>query len=227
MLLSTHEPAHESRPLPAESLLYAPTPRGTRCVGSTSFFNEAYRGDPPWDIGRPQPVFEKLAVSEDLGDEIIDVGCGTGEHAILFASRGYRVLGVDSAPLAIEKARAKASQRGSKAEFLVADALHLSELRRMFDAAVDSGLFHVFSDRDRTSYVESLRAVLRPGGRYYMLCFSDKEPVGWGGPRRIFKNEITKSFSDGWRVDYIRPAKFESAFHNRGGEAWFSRVSKT
>jgi SAM-dependent methyltransferase len=195
-------------------------------VAFTNFFNEAYRGVPPWDIGRPQPVFAKLAVSEDLGNEIIDVGCGTGEHAILFASRGYRVLGVDSAPLAIEKARAKASQRGSKAEFVLADALNLAELRREFDTAIDSGLFHVFSDMERSAYVENLRAVLRPQGRYYMLCFSDEEPVGWGGPRRVFKREILTSFSDGWRVEYVRPAKFESAFHERGGEAWFSKVTK-
>jgi len=192
-----------------------------------NFFNEAYRGVPPWDIGRPQPVFAKLAVSEDMGDEIIDVGCGTGEHAMLFASRGYKVLGVDSAPLAIEKARAKASQRGSKAEFVVADALHLAELHRKFDVAIDSGLFHVFSDRDRLAYVESLRAVIRPQGRCYILCFSDKEPVGWGGPRRVFKREILTSFSDGWHVDYVRPAKFESNFNERGGKAWFSKVTRT
>jgi SAM-dependent methyltransferase len=196
-------------------------------VTSTSFFNEAYRGIPPWDIGRPQPVFARLAMDEDLGSDIIDVGCGTGEHAILFASRGYRVLGVDSAPLAIEKAKAKASQRGSEAEFLLADALHLDRLRRQFDAAIDSGLFHVFSDNDRAAYVKSLGAVLAPRGRYYMLCFSDKEPVDWGGPRRVFKHEILKSFSDGWHVDYVRPAKFESAFHGRGGEAWFSKVTRT
>jgi len=191
-----------------------------------SFFNEAYRGVPPWDIGRPQPVFARLAVNEDLGNDIIDVGCGTGEHAILFASRGYSVLGVDSAPLAVEKAKAKASQRGSKAEFLVADALHLAKLHRQFNVAIDSGLFHVFSDSDREAYVGSLRAILRPRGRYYMLCFSDKEPVGWGGPRRIFKREILRSFSDGWNVDYVRPAKFASAYHERGGEAWFSKVTK-
>jgi len=192
-----------------------------------SFFNEAYRGVPPWDIGRPQSAFARLADSEDLGKDVIDVGCGTGEHAILFASRGYKVLGVDSAPLAVEKARAKASQRGSKAEFVVADALHLGSLNRQFDAAIDSGLFHLFSDRNRAAYVESLAGVLRPGGRYYMLCFSDKEPIGWGGPRRIFRREILQSFSDGWRVNYVRPAKFDSAFHGRGGEAWFSKVTKT
>jgi len=191
-----------------------------------SFFNEAYRGIPPWDIGRPQPVFAKLAVDEDLGDDIIDVGCGTGEQAILFASRGYRVLGIDSAPLAIEKARAKASQRGSKAEFAVADALHLERLGRRFDAAIDSGLFHVFSDGQRATYVESLGAVLNPHGKYYMLCFSDKEPVDWGGPRRIFKQEILNSFSKGWRVNYVRPARFASAFHDRGARAWFSKITR-
>ena len=172
-------------------------------------------------------MFAKLAASEDLGDEIIDVGCGTGEHAMLFASSGYNVLGVDSAPVAIEKARTKASERGLKVEFMVADALHLAELHRQFDVAIDSGLFHVFSDRERLAYVESLRAVLRPRGRYYMLCFSDKEPAGWGGPRRVLKREILTSFSDGWHVDYVRPARFESASHGRGGEAWFSKVTKT
>ena len=145
---------------------------------------------------------------------------------MLFASSGYRALGVDSAPLAIEKARAKASLRGSKAEFMLADALHLAELHRQFDVAIDSGLFHVFSDRERVSYAESLGDVLRPGGRYYMLCFSDKEPVSWGGPRRVVKREILTSFSDGWHVEYVRPARIESAFHARGGEAWFTKVTR-
>ena len=209
-----------------ENLFYAQVSSSRRCAESTSFFNDAYRGVPPWDIGRPQPAFTRLAASENLGTDIIDVGCGTGEQAMLFASRGYRVLGIDSAPLAIEKARAKASQRRSDAEFLVADALRLDELHRQFDVAIDSGLFHVFSDRDRAAYVESLRAVLPHGGRYYMLCFSDKEPVDWGGPRRVFEREILNSFSDGWCVNYIRPARFESAFHGRGGKAWFSKVTK-
>ena len=191
-----------------------------------STFNESYRGVPPWDIGRPQPAFARLALREDLGDEVIDVGCGTGEHAMLFASRGYQALGVDSAPLAIEKARAKASQRGSTAKFLVADALRLGELHRQFDAVVDSGLFHVFADRERGTYVENIRTVLRPGGRYYMLCFSDKEPVGWGGPRRVSGQEILQAFSDGWHVNYVRPAKFATNFHDDGGKAWFSKVTK-
>jgi len=45
-------------------------------------------------------------------------------------------------------------------------------------------LFHVFSDEDRDAYVSSLESVLAPDGTIYMLCFSEKEPPGWG-PRRI------------------------------------------
>lgn len=191
-----------------------------------SFFNEAYRRVPPWDIGRPQPEFARLAEKGEIAGDVIDVGCGTGENALLFASKGLSVLGVDSAPLAIEKARAKASQRGSRAEFVVADALRLAKLGREFDAAIDSGLFHVFSNRDRTMFTESVRSVLRPKGTYYMLCFSDKEPIGWGGPRRISKVEILQSFARGWQIDYIRQARFASAFHDRGGEAWFSKITK-
>lgn len=192
-----------------------------------SWFNEAYRGIPPWDIGRPQPEFLKLAQSGEAVGSVIDVGCGTGEHAILFASRGYEVLGVDSAPLAIEKAREKASQKGSKAEFLVADALHLYRLGRKFGTAIDSGLFHVFPDGEREEYVKSLASVLYKGGRCYILCFSDAEPANSGGPRRVTKMEIRGAFAEGWSVDRIKPARFASIFHDEGGaKAWFCTLTR-
>jgi ubiquinone/menaquinone biosynthesis C-methylase UbiE len=190
-----------------------------------SFFNESYQGVPPWDIGRPQKEFVALSDEGEVKGDVIDVGCGTGEHAMFFSSKGHRVLGVDSAPRAIEKAKAKASQRRSSAEFRVADALHLDLLRRQFDTAIDSGLFHVFSNKDRLAYRESLASVLKPNGRYFMLAFSDKEP-DWGGPRRIAKQEILDTFSDGWRVDFIRNARFEDAFHGKGGEAWLSGITR-
>jgi len=191
-----------------------------------SSFNDSYRGVPPWDIGRPQREFVKLAESGEVRGELIDVGCGTGEHAIYFASRGHKVLGVDSAPLAIEKARLKAAERGSSAEFKVCDALHMDALDRKFHTAIDSGLFHIFPDRERRAYVRSLAEAVVPGGKFFMLCFSDMEPVDWGGPRRISRGEIEGSFSAGWRVDFVRQATFESTFHQDGGKAWLSSVTR-
>ncbi len=198
-----------------------------RAVGcGMSTFNDSYKGVPPWDIGRPQREFVGLADREEVKGDLIDVGCGTGEHAIFFASKGHRVLGVDSAPIAIERARAKAAQRGSEAEFIVWDALELPSLGRKFHTAVDSGLFHVFPDPERAAYVASLSGVIHPGGRCLMLCFSDEEPTDWGGPRRVSRKEIQDSFSVGWRVDYIRPARFESTFHADGGRAWLTSATR-
>lgn len=191
-----------------------------------SFFNEAYRGVPPWDIGRPQGEFVRLAEEGKVKGDVIDIGCGTGENAIMFASMGHKVLGVDSSPLAIEKAKAKGKQRKSPAEFVVANALDLESIGRKFDEAIDCGLFHVFSDRERGSFAKSLRGVLNPGGVYFMLCFSDREPSDWGGPRRVTKEEIRSTFSSGWRVNWIRPARFESQYHDVGGHGWLSSITK-
>jgi hypothetical protein len=58
-----------------------------------------------------------------------------------------------------------------------------------------------------------------------MLCFSDEEPTGWGGPRRVSKEEIRTTFKEGWRVDWIRAARFESKFHDDGGRAWLSSIT--
>lgn len=192
-----------------------------------SFFNSAYRGTPPWDIGRPQGVFVRLAGSGSVKGRVVDLGCGTGENAMMFASHGCSVLGVDAAPLAIVKAKEKAKARGSSAEFKVADALKLGSLGRKFDVATDCGLFHTFSDRERGLFQRSLREAVVPGGGYFMLCFSDREPPDWGGPRRVSKGEILETFADGWRVDSIVPARFESFHSGEGGHAWLASLTLT
>jgi len=191
-----------------------------------SFFNAAYLGTPPWDIGRPQREFVKLADEGKIIGDVVDLGCGTGENAIMFAARGNRVVGIDSAPLAITKAKAKAKERGSSAEFVVGNALDLAALGSSFDVATDCGLFHTFSDRERNIFEKNLRNILKPGGRYFMLCFSEHEPTDWGGPRRVTKDEIARTFSPGWRVDSIAAARFEAIHVGQGGRAWLSCLSR-
>ncbi|MGA2933791.1 MAG: class I SAM-dependent methyltransferase [Methanomicrobiales archaeon] len=190
------------------------------------FFDSAYKGTPPWDIGRPQKVFVELMRDGEISGSVLDIGCGTGEHALFFAGEGYEVWGIDSAPLAIQKAREKAAGRGLSVHFLVMNALELTRLNRKFDTATDSGLFHTLSDEDRPVFVDALAAVLSPGGRYFMLCFSDLEPAGYG-PRRITEREIRESFRDGWTINYIRPATFESRTRAEGPRAWLSSISRS
>jgi cyclopropane fatty-acyl-phospholipid synthase-like methyltransferase len=139
---------------------------------------------------------------------VLDVGCGTGEHAILAAAHGADAIGVDLAPTAIERARAKAAQRGSAARFETGDALSLGELGLTFDVVIDSGVFHVFADEDRPRYVASLGAVLKPGGVCYLMCFCDLQP-GDFGPRRVRQEELHEAFSTGWRISSVTATSFE------------------
>src|SRR5262245_36068433 len=142
-----------------------------------SRFHDSYEGTPPWDLGRPQRAFVRLEEEGQIAGPVLDAGCGTGEHALYLAARGHEVVGVDLVPKAIERARAKAAERGLAATFVVGDVLELEALGRSFQTVVDCGVFHVFDDADRARYVASLARALRPGGPYHMLAFSDAEPA--------------------------------------------------
>jgi SAM-dependent methyltransferase len=185
-------------------------------------FDMSYReGTPPWDIGRPQAAFAHLLEAGEVQGRVLDVGCGTGEHALMAAAAGLTVTGIDAAPTAIARAREKAVKRDLEVSFEVADALDLSGFATPFDTVLDCGLFHVFDDVDRKRFVASLGGVVVPGGRYYMLCFSDRQPGDWG-PRRVSKDELHRSFADGWQVDSIEEAVLEITISPEGAQAWLA-----
>jgi SAM-dependent methyltransferase len=183
----------------------------------------------PWDIGRPQRAFVRLADRGLLSGRLLDAGCGTGEHALLAATRGARALGVDISPRAIAKARDKAAERGlPTARFEVGDVLNLGQLGMTFDTIIDSGVFHVFDDEDRGRYVASLASVLRPGGDCYLVCFSDRQPGDYG-PRRVRQDELRAAFADGWAVTSIEAETFDL---NPGmptpiAQAWLATIRRT
>ena len=181
----------------------------------------------PWDIGRPQPAFVRLADGGLLHGQLLDAGCGSGEQALLAAAHGADAVGVDVSPTAIERARHKAAERGLAARFEVADALDLGQLGLTFDTVTDCGLFHTFDDKDRARYVTSLASVLRPGGHCYLMCFSDRQP-GDFGPRRVSQDELRAAFSDGWSVESIEAALLEvnAGLPTAAVQAWLASIRR-
>lgn len=193
---------------------------------AASGWESAYRGDPPpWDIGRPQAAFLRLANAGAFASPALDCGCGTGEHALMLAARGLEVTGVDLAATAIRRACEKAAQRGLDVDFRVGDALDLAALGRTFASAVDSGVFHTFPDDLRPAYVASLADVVRPGGTLHLLCFSELTP-GDAGPRRVTQAELRDAFRDGWRVEEITAERFEVTYGSPVDRphAWLARI---
>ena len=191
-------------------------------------WEEAYRGVPPWDVGRPQPAFEALVHDGEIRPgKVLDVGCGTGENALMLARHGCQVTGIDLVEEAIKTARAKAAERHIDALFLVGNALDLDQYfsEGAFDAVIDSGLFHALSDEERPVYARQVRWALRPGGSYFMLCFSDKEPGDYG-PRRISRHEIEQTFNGLFRIDYIKDSFFLSHAGDRHPQAYLLSASR-
>lgn len=199
-----------------------------------STFSQAYSKRAPWDIGHAQPAF--VARAERVNGHVLDCGCGTGELALYFAKRGLRVTAFDFLEEPIRRAKEKADTRSLSAEFEVADALRLAKRSSRFDTVLDCGLFHLFSDEDRATYVAGLTTVTKMGGRLMVVCFSDKEP-GTLGPRRVTEKELRRSFADGWKCERIEPDFFEVRpdlpdyqFSNGRAHAWFAefvRVEST
>ena len=96
---------------------------------------------------------------------VLDLGCGTGNHAIPLARRGYRVWGVDRSAGMLQRARAKAAKERAEVEFALGD-LRDVRLERSFDACIVmfAVLGYQTTNQDVTAALETVGRHLEPGG---------------------------------------------------------------
>lgn len=196
-------------------------------------FTEHYNATPPWDIGKPQAPF--LTVIDQVESPLLDAGCGTGSTALFFAAKGLEVTGIDFVESAIQRARTKATEQGLSVNFLVKDAMTLIDWNERFSSVIDSGLLHIYSledqRQDRTRYVQGLAHVLKPGGRLFLLSFTDEAPEGG-----VSERELYEIFADGWEVESIQiiigeispefMAEHPEAYPEGGPKMWFAVIRR-
>jgi SAM-dependent methyltransferase len=107
-------------------------------------------------------------------ERVLDLGCGTGGHALPLAGRGYRVVGVDRSEAMVAQARSKAEAMARNG-MPGAAAFHVSDIRaldlggeRSFDAVI--AMFAVFSylrsNEEVSASFQTARRFLKPGGLF-------------------------------------------------------------
>ena len=116
---------------------------------------------------------------------LLDLGCGTGNHALILAKRGYRVTGIDSSAGMLRVARAKA--RGQPNLVFVRADMRRFELGRTFDAAIcmDGAYTHLLTERDLLAHLRTVRRHLSPDG-VYVFEFAQPLKTETEGPGWIY-----------------------------------------
>ncbi len=194
-------------------------------------FDVAYEGTPSWETGHPQPVVLRLLEEGAIRGAVLDVGCGTGCHAVLVAAGGHHVAGIDLAARAVELARARAAAAGVALTLVTGDALDLDTYAEVlgapFESVLDVGLFHVLQPDDRHRYATALASVVRPGGVAFVVAWSDRNPFGIG-PARVTRRDLRRTFraSEGWRVMAIEETELETLLPLGRVHAWLARLAR-
>jgi SAM-dependent methyltransferase len=119
----------------------------------------------------------ELTIGLDRKRRVLDVGCGSGRHSILFASRGYSdVTGIDLSRALLDEARNSSEKLGLTIQFLERDMRDLP--KEKFDLAVN--LFTSFGyfdkDEENASVIQSVAEVLNRGG-YFVIDFLNSQFV--------------------------------------------------
>ena len=119
----------------------------------------------------------------DLRTPIVDVGGGASRLVDVLLTAGYQNLTVvDISPSALEQAKKRLGERGTRVTWIAADALESILPQSGAGFWHDRALFHFLTDHgERTRYVQEVRRALRPGGHILLATFAEDGPQKCSG----------------------------------------------
>ncbi len=125
-------------------------------------------------FGREHALRQSIAdlIQYQPGEQVLDVGCGTGSLALVAQERvgeGGSVHGIDPAPRQIDRARVKAARRGLSVDFQLGVIENLPFPDQTFDVVQSTfAIDHVPTDLQRQG-LKQIARVLKPGGRLFIM----------------------------------------------------------
>lgn len=169
--------------------------------------NRYQEGTTRWDLGQAAPPLVQLFPSGDApppGKTVV-LGCGRGYDALLFAEKGFEVLGVDYAPSAIAAAKQQAAERNINAQFIQRDIFDLlPEYHEQFDYGVEHTCFCALEPTLRDLYVQLVHQLLKPGGQFIGLFFTHSRPGG--PPYGSNPEELRQLFGQHFQILSLEPS---------------------
>ncbi len=105
-------------------------------------------------------------------EKVLDIGCGTGEQAVLIAKTGAVVAGIDIDPKMIGISLKKQKKEGLDVYFQGGDATDLPFLDPVFDVCLISLVLHEIESGKRDKVVSEMKRVTKKGGRLIFIDFS-------------------------------------------------------
>lgn len=173
-------------------------------------WERAYRaGDPPWDTGRPsEELIRALAEHGVRPGSAVELGCGTGTNCVWLAQAGFKVTGLDVAPTAVAAARARATDAGVEARFVVADLLDPPpDLGGPFDFVFDRGCYHVLRQIDLERLLATVEGLVHPGTEGLFLTGNSREPTP--GPPTVSEEELRSELGRIFEIVSLREFRFD------------------
>lgn len=159
--------------------------------------------------------------------KILDLGCGTGNHAWYLAREGFSVYGIDGSKTAIKFAKKRLAQEGLRAELMVGDIIQLPYEHNFFDAVIDSAAIQHNNLKNIGKIIENVHRVLKPEGRFLsiLVCRDDKLEGNYGKIHYFSKSEISKLFS-GFSKLVINYYEFTRGTNHDFHKSWIVEANK-
>jgi len=123
--------------------------------------------------------FIEEEIDRDKSLKIIDIGCGTGRHAIELTKRGYNVIGIDLSEPLLKRAREKAQEQGLAIDFQKQDARSLS-FESEFDLAImlcEGGFSLMETDEMNFEILKNATKVLKNNGKLIFTTLNGLFPL--------------------------------------------------
>lgn len=123
--------------------------------------------------------FIESEIGHNKSHRILDVGCGTGRHAIELAGRGYQVTGVDFSAAQLRKANEKAQALGLKIDFIQHDA-RISLFEDEFELVImlcEGGFSLMETDEMNFQILQNNARALKSGGKLIFTTLNGLFPL--------------------------------------------------